>query len=69
MMKKILILLFFTYFSIGYAQNVGDFRSRDWSGDTGDPQQNGLWTDYRTWQIYNGSTWVDASVITKKVLH
>ena len=28
-MKKILILLFFTYVCIGYAQNIGDFRSKD----------------------------------------
>lgn len=56
-MKKILILLFFTYFSSGYAQNIGDFRSRNWTVNSG---AVGLWTDYRSWQIYNGSNWVDA---------
>ena len=41
-MKKILILLFFTYFSISYAQNIGDYQSKG----TGD------WNTPGTWEVY-----------------
>ncbi len=47
-MKKILILLFYTYFCTAYAQNIGDYQSKG----------TGNWNDYNTWEVYNGTTWV-----------
>lgn len=47
MMKKILILLFFTYFSIGYAQDIGDYQSKG----------TGNWNTSGTWEVWDGTAW------------
>ena len=49
MMKKILFLVLLACFSLGFAQNVGDYQS------TG----NGNWTSSSTWIVWNGSAWVN----------
>ncbi|WP_332032344.1 T9SS type A sorting domain-containing protein [Kaistella sp.] len=48
-MKKILLFLFFTCFSIVYAQNIGDYQSVG----------SGNWNSTATWQVYNGTAWVN----------
>ncbi|MCF6240854.1 MAG: hypothetical protein L3J74_05855, partial [Bacteroidales bacterium] len=51
-MNKIIILLTFTLLSFSsFAQNTGDFRSR----------QNGNWDDFNSWQTYDGTQWVNAT--------
>lgn len=48
-MKKILFILVFICFSLGYGQNTGDYRSFG----------SGPWNSSATWHIYNGTTWVN----------
>lgn len=53
-MRTSLLTLFLVVLSFGlFAQNVGDFRSRQ-TGPT-------AWNSTTTWQVFNGSTWVNTT--------
>ena len=49
--KAFLTFFFWFFLSSSYAQNTGDFQSRISSGN---------WSNFSTWNIYNGTGWVAA---------
>ncbi len=51
-LKRLLVtILFLNVFTVSFGQTTGDFRSR----------QSGNWNDARTWEYYNGSSWIRAN--------
>src|SRR5258708_3632903 len=53
--KRTLILLFFVIPALTmHAQVAGDFRSK--------ATVDGKWSDTLSWEIYNGTSWVDSSL-------
>ena len=58
-MKALFFLLFVTSFSFTFAQNIGDYGSKNTTGD---------WNAPSSWQVYNSSGWVDASSVPSSTL-
>ena len=57
-MKALFLLLLVTSFSFTFAQNIGDYRSKG----------TGNWSASGSWQVYNGSTWGNASASPSSTL-
>jgi gliding motility-associated-like protein len=54
MVKKIIFtfLFFILFFHIGFSQSDGDYRTK----------QSGLWSASSTWETFNGTSWISATV-------